>query len=500
MLTGNQRSNAEKNLYSRRDFLKKIGSGSTLFALSQLRANPVMAGANRNDSATGSLYNEKYRPQFHFTPQKNWTNDPNGLVYYKGEYHMFFQHNPTGINWGNMTWGHAISTDLIHWKQLPNAIEPDDLGTIFSGSAVVDWNNTSGFQTGSENVLVAFYTSAGAHAPVKKPFTQSIAYSNDRGRTWTKYKDNPVIEHIRGDNRDPKVIWHEPTKTWIMALYLDKDDFALLSSRNLKQWTQLSELKLPGSSECPDFFELPVDGNPENTRWVFCGANGRYLLGRFDGRKFTPQSQVLESCVGNFYAAQTYSDIPKSDGRRIQIAWMRGGKFPEMPFNQQMSIPCELRFRTFAEGIRLCRVPVREIEKLRDAKLTWQDTALLPGKNPLSDISGELLEIQTEIEPGAAAEVGFTLRGIPVVYQAKDKTLSCRDQKARLSPVEGKIKLHILVDRTSVEVFPADGWVTMHLCLPLDPDNTSLELFARGGQARVQSLNLWKLKSIWPKG
>ena len=159
-----------------------------------------------------TAYQEAYRPQFHFTPKTNWTNDPNGLIHYKGEFHLFFQHNPSGINWGNMTWGHAVSTDLVHWKQLPHAIHPDELGTIFSGSGAVDWKNTGGFQTGDESVLVNFYTSAGSHAPEQVPFTQSIAYSNDRGRSWTKYEGNPVIEHIVGSNRDPKVIWHEPTQ------------------------------------------------------------------------------------------------------------------------------------------------------------------------------------------------------------------------------------------------------------------------------------------------
>ena len=162
-----------------------------------------------------TAYKETYRPQFHFTPKTNWTNDPNGLIHYKGEYHLFFQHNPSGIDWGNMTWGHAVSRDLVHWKQLPHAIYPDELGTIFSGSGVVDWKNTGGFQTGDEAVLVNFYTSAGNHAPEPVPFTQSIAYSNDRGRSWIKYEGNPVIEHIVASNRDPKVIWHEPTEKWV---------------------------------------------------------------------------------------------------------------------------------------------------------------------------------------------------------------------------------------------------------------------------------------------
>jgi len=499
MAIGKQLIKNQNRLHSRRDFLKKTGFSTASLALAQLIPHRPTAAEDRKGPPAAALYNEKYRPQFHFTPRKNWTNDPNGLVYYKGEYHLFFQHNPKGINWGNMTWAHAVSTDLIHWKQLPDAIQPDELGTIFSGSAVVDWNNTSGFETGAEKALVAFYTSAGSHAPKKVPFTQSIAYSNDRGRTWLKYKNNPVIGHIRANNRDPKVIWHEPTKTWIMALYLDRDDFVLFSSKNLKEWSHMQDVKLPGAGECPDFFPLAVDGNPANTRWVFWGANGRYLLGTFDGRKFTKETGPFESRVGNFYASQTYSDIPDSDGRRIQIAWMAGGKFPGMPFNQQMSIPCELTLRTFPEGIRLCRVPVREIDTLRGVHWHLKDTTLQPGDKLLSAISAELFEIQTEIELGSVSEIVFNLRGNPLTYNVKNKILSCKGKKVKVTPINGVIKLHILVDRTSIEVFPNYGRVTMHLCFPLDPNKTLQYLSADGGKAKINSLKLYRLKSIWQK-
>jgi len=497
MTTARELTKNERLLFNRRHFLKKVGFGTTSLTLSSFIPRYLTA---EESPVASTLYNENYRPQFHFTPQKNWTNDPNGLVYYKGEYHLFFQHNPFGINWGKMTWGHAVSTDLMHWKQLPNAIEPDELGTIFSGSAVVDWDNTAGFQIGSENVLVAFYTSAGKHAPVEKPFTQSIAYSNDRGRTWQKYKGNPIIGNMKDDdNRDPKVIWHEPTKRWIMALFLDAgDEFALLSSEDLKKWQVIQYLMLPGSRECPDFFELPVDGDPPNSRWVFWGANGKYLLGAFDGMKFTPESGPHESRVGNHYAAQTYSDIPKSDGRRIQIAWMAGGKFPNMPFNQQMSIPCELTLRILPQGIRLCRVPIREIEKLRGAYWNLKNTTIEPGEKLLSAISAELFEIQAEIEPAAASEIVFNLRDNPLIYNVKDKMLGCKDKKVKLIPLDGTIKLHILVDRTSIEIFPNYGQVTMHLCFPLDTNNTSVNVSSLGGQAKIKSLTLYKLKSIWP--
>jgi len=496
MNTETKSAKRHKFLYSRRDFLKHTGAGAASVFFSQLIAYP----AGGVESASEELYNEKYRPQFHFTPKKNWMNDPNGLVYYKGIYHMFFQHNPFGIDWGNMTWGHAISRDLVHWRQLPDAIKPDELGTIFSGSAVVDRFNTSGFQRSSRDaVLLAFYTSAGAHADEKKPFTQSLAYSNDRGMTWRKYKQNPIIEHIAGRNRDPKVIWHQPTKKWIMALYLESDRFMLLSSENAKDWEQLQEVRVDGSDECPDFFELAVDGEPENKRWVFWAANGKYLLGNFDGKKFTPEGGPFSSCVGNFYAAQTWSDIPQEDGRRIQIAWMAGGKFPSMPFNQQMSVPCELTLRSFGEGVRLCRVPVREIKSLRGKLYSWKDVVPEPGRDILSDIAGELFEIEVEFEAGDADKFGLNLRGNSLIYDVKQQKLSCKDEQLKVETTEDVIKLHILVDRTSIEVFANEGRYSMFRCFMLDADNKSLGLLSEGGRPKIHKLNIWKLKSIWSR-
>ncbi len=445
------------------------------------------------------LYRETYRPQFHFTAKKNWLNDPNGLVFYKGEYHLFLQHNPEGINWGNMTWGHAVSPDLVHWTQLDHAIYPDELGTIFSGSAVVDWENTSGFKTGDEEVLVAFYTSAGSFAEPKVPFTQSIAYSNDRGRTWTKYSGNPVIGHIAANNRDPKVIWHQPTRRWIMVLYLDKNDFTIFSSPDLKEWTRTCDLQLPDTSECPDFFELAVDGDQANKKWLFWGGNGNYLLGSFDGTTFKPETEALQSRWGsNCYAAQTYSDIPAKDGRRIQIAWMAGGKYPGMPFNQQMSLPRVLTLRTTAEGVRLFVEPVDEVKEIRGRRHTWTAAPLVPGENLLSEVPCELLEIRGELELGAAKEVGFKIRGQTVSYKVAEKTLTCMGKTAPLEPVDGRIKLQILVDRTSVEIFANDGRISMAFCFLPELLDRSLSVFCEGGPATAGKLDVWELKSTWP--
>lgn len=457
-------------------------------------------------------YNEAHRPQFHFTARRNWLNDPNGLVYYQGEYHLFFQHNPTGIDWGHMTWGHAISRDLIHWEQRPNAIEPDALGTIFSGSAVVDKENTTGFQTGEEKPLVAIYTAAGSTSPESQgqPFTQCLAYSTDRGRTWTKHARNPVLGHIAGENRDPKVVWHGPTRRWIMTLYLDRNDFGFFASPDLKHWTHLHNITVPGCAECPDLFEMPVETDEDNRlpntahrtpmrKWVWTAANGQYLVGEFDGARFTPESgpHVVEYGA-NCYAVQTYSDIPASDGRRIQIGWMRGGRYPQMPFNQQMTFPCELTLRAFPEGLRLCKRPIREIERLHAPSAGWRDRTVEPGENPLASLSGDLFDIRAEVEIGEAEELGFRVRGESVTYRVREATLSALGQSAPLEPVDHRIALQILVDRASLEVFGNDGRVALSSCFLPAPGNRGLEFYTLGGSVRVVSLTVSPLRSIWP--
>ena len=436
--------------------------------------------------STTEVYNEKYRPQIHFSAKKNWLNDPNGCVFYDGEYHLFFQHNPEGIEWGNMTWGHAVSRDLVHWQQLSHALYPDRHGDCFSGSAVIDWNNTAGFQSGNEKTMVAIYTSHGESEQ------QSIAYSNDRGRTWEKYAGNPVLPD---PDRDPKVLWHEPTRKWVMCLF-SKSGISFYSSPDLKQWTFLSNIE--GFYECPDMFELPVDGDSGNTRWVLHGAAAsKYYVGTFNGRQFIPEMKDLICDYGNtFYAAQSFSDIPKADGRRIQIAWMNGGKYPGMPFNQQMSFPCVLELRTLADGIRLCRTPVEEIESVYAETFTLKDAALdVTGRNPLAELSGDLFDIDMVLEPGQASEVGLRMHGQTIAYTANKVT--CLGQSAPLAPVSGAVRLRVLVDRTSLEVFGSNGEVSMTSCFLPENQTTGLILYTKGATARIQSLTIHKLRSSW---
>ncbi|WP_340384852.1 GH32 C-terminal domain-containing protein [Streptomyces sp. SS7] len=271
-------------------------------------------------------HSETYRPQFHFTPEKNWMNDPNGLVYYKGEYHLFYQYNPDGTSWGDMSWGHAVSTDLVHWQQLPLALSHDDKEMVFSGSAVVDENNTTGFGTTKNPPLVAIYTS---HDKTTGIQSQALAYSTDRGRTWTKYRGNPVIDIGSRDFRDPKVQWYAPTKSWLMTVSLSAEHkVRFYSSKNLKDWTRLSEFGPAGATggvwECPDLFPLAVDGDTDNVKWVLVvninpggiagGSAAQYFVGDFDGTTFTaedngtsapPAGAVMQDFEGSDFGSWT---------------------------------------------------------------------------------------------------------------------------------------------------------------------------------------------------
>jgi len=449
------------------------------------------------------LYREALRPQFHFSSKRGWINDDNGLVYYDGEYHLYYQHNPYGWDHSrndyNKTWGHAVSTDLVHWTELAGVIHPDHLGTIYSGSAVVDEHNTTGFQTGKEKPIVAVYTSAGGRSPWSegKPFSQSIAYSNDRGRTFTPYEGNPVLPNIEYINRDPKAIWHEPTNQWVIVLHFERGVMAFFTSKDLKSWEFQSEFESRYLVDCPELFQLPVDGDEDNKKWIIYGGPGAYYVGDFDGKQYTPETEITRYSYGNcFYASQTFNNVPEEDGRRIQIAWgtiaMLG-----MPFNQQLLFPVELTLRTTDEGLRMFAYPVKEIESIHAKEYTWTDVRLKPGQNILANVKGELFDIDAEFEIGRVDEFGFMIRGVPVVYNVKKNQLSCGRPKAILKPIDWKIRLRILVDKVSIEVFANDGRIYMPIRAIPEGDQKGLEIFTKGGSIKLSSLKIHELNSIW---
>lgn len=436
------------------------------------------------------FYKEKNRPQFHFTTRNGWINDPNGLIWNEGEYHLFYQHNPYERDWGNMHWGHAVSPDLVHWKELPVALRPDTIGTMFSGSAVIDYENTSGFGKSGTSPMVVAYTADG-----DKGQRQCIAYSLDNGRTFKKYDGNPVIDSGKTwntrDTRDPKMFRYD--NHWVMVLN-ERDGHSIYTSSNLKDWTYSSHVT--GFWECPELFELPVDGNPDNTMWVMYGASGTYMLGDFDGYTFTPRSGKHVFTVGTGYAAQTFNNIPASDGRRIQIGWSRIGH-PGMNFNGMMLLPVELKLQTSKEGPRLVSNPVSEIEAFCESKGKWSGLTQQEAEDILRGFSG--------FEDGLRVKVTFALS------HATDASLSLADQRlvdydmngTRLNgyfyspqdPTSMELTTDIWIDRTSAEVF-VDGGVfsySMPRDLPANPAPFSI----RGNNLKIKELEIYTIPSIW---
>jgi sucrose-6-phosphate hydrolase SacC (GH32 family) len=281
-----------------------------------------------------------------------------------------------------------------------------------------------------------------------------------------------------------------------MVLFLDQGELAFFTSTNLKDWKEQSRLK--GFHECPELFELPVDGDESNKKWVLHGAAGSYFIGHFDGKVFTPDTEIIKYNYGNaFYASQTFSDIPAEDGRRIQIGWGRIAT-PGMPFNQMMDFPVTLSLRTTPDGIRLCPMPVKEIETLYTSEKIFTEEKAEPGSNLLSEFAGDLFDIDADISLSESGSVGFRIRGLEITYDTGAQELKCGKSAAALKASDGRIQLRILVDRTSVEIYANNGEVYMPLAaVPKDDRNKGLELFADGGAAQVNSLAIRELKSVW---
>lgn len=668
-----------------------------------------------NRLAGAELYWEPFRPQFHFTPERNWMNDPNGMVFYEGEYHLFYQHNPFGDRWGHMSWGHAVSRDLVHWQQLPLALAEENGVMIFSGSAVVDWKNTSGFGQNGKPPLVAIYT---GHYTTKPLQNQQIAYSNDRGRTWTKFSGNPVLDIGERDFRDPRVFWHEQTKRWVMVVsWPTHHQVRFYSSPDLKAWTHLSDFGPAGATigiwECPDLFPLRVE-NSRDEKWTLIvnigsgapagGFGCQYFVGNFDGKQFTvdpsfprpqpefvPEGKVIadfdgddyagwraagdafgqspargkiggqqavdgfrgrglvnsflggdasqgtltspellitanylsfligggnhdgKTCMNllidgriartatgdnnehlswkswdvhefrgksatleivdqhtggwghinvdhilladtparpasqpalwadfgpDFYAAVSWNDIPKRDGRHLWLGWMSNWAYandvPTSPWRNAMSIPRELSLYQNADGIRLRQNPVSELKKLRGEHYRFKGGAIQEANTWLkrNAIRSGLTEVMAEFDFGAqgsakpaavaATEHREAAQGLKLFKGAREETVVGIDrgqgrvyvdrshsgnvtfhrnffglQSAPLPAHGSRVKLHIFVDASSIEVFVNDGeWVLSCLAFP-SPDSRDIEFFGENDGVTISALDVWALKSAW---
>lgn len=466
------------------------------------------------------------RPYFHFTPPQNWLNDPNGCVFYNGEYHLFYQYHPESTIWGPMHWGHAVSRDLIHWDHLPIALYPDELGMIFSGSAVVDWKNTSGFSAVSEPPLVAIYT---CHSPTEQ--TQCVAYSTDSGRTWTKYPGNPVISIGSTEFRDPKVFWHDESQQWIMVTVLaDQYKVRFYGSPDLKKWTHLSDFGPVGDTaglwECPDIFPLSVKEASAQQKWILKvdvqhGIGAQCFIGEFDGQCFLSDIEGHFQRIDygtDFYAAQSWNDVP--NGRRIWTGWMNNWRYanliPTGEWRGQFSIPREVLLVEDGKGFHLIQQPIHEMRQLRREHYQIADGDVSTANQFLRNCRpGFAQEILAEFEPGTANRFGVRVRtgsdestsiGYDIVSQmifvdrhnSGDHSFS--DQFAEvhstaLLPTENKIHLHIFVDSCSVEVFADGGRIVFSDCIFPAEHSQGLELFAEGGDIRINSLDVYRLNS-----
>ena len=467
---------------------------------------------------------EKFRPTYHFSPLYGWMNDPNGMVYKDGEYHLFYQHNPYGSKWGNMHWGHAISKDLINWEHRPDAITPDALGTIFSGSAVVDTDNTAGFGAGA---IVAIYTQNSDRQ------VQSIAYSTDNGRSFTKYENNPVLTSDARDFRDPKVFWHKETQRWIMLLAVGQE-MQIFSSTNLKDWAFESSFgegqgAHGGVWECPDLFELPVDGTNEK-KWVllcnlnpggpFGGSATQYFVGTFNGKEFVNESPSQTKWMDwgkDHYAAVTWSDAP--DNRRIAIAWMSNWQYandvPTSQYRSPNSVPRDLSLFTVDGETYLQSAPSPELLKLRD--ISKKRSFKVNGTRTIKDmIAGNegAYEIELTIENQHADVIGFRLYNdkgeeVNMQYDMKEKKFSMDRRKSgdvgfnenfpmltwtAIESGKDELKLRLFVDKSSVEAFGDGGrFVMTNQVFPSEP-YTHIDFYSKGGAYKVDSFVIYKLK------
>ena len=467
---------------------------------------------------------ESFRPLYHFTPQYGWMNDPNGMVYKDGVYHLFYQYNPYGSMWGNMHWGHATSTDLVNWEHQPIAIAPDALGTIFSGSCVVDKDNTAGFGAGA---IIAFYTSASDRQ------VQSMAYSLDNGKTFKKYARNPILTSTQRDFRDPKVFWHDATDKWIMILAVGQE-MQIYSSANLKDWAYESSFgegqgAHGGVWECPDLIELPIEGT-ELKKWVlicninpggpFGGSATQYFVGTFDGKKFvneSPKNTKWMDWGKDHYATVTWSNAP--EGRHIALAWMSNWQYandvPTSQYRSPNSVPRDLSLFTVDGETYLQSAPSPELLALRDAskKRSFKVNGTRTIKEMIPGNDGAY-EIELTIENQHADVIGFRLYNdkgeeVDMQYDMKEKKFSMDRRKSgdvgfnenfpmltwtAIESGKDELKLRLFVDKSSVEAFGDGGrFVMTNQVFPSEP-YTHIDFYSKGGAYKVDSFVIYKLK------
>lgn len=436
-------------------------------------------------------YSGKYRPYIHFTSQRGWINDPNGLIYHNGTYLLYYQHNPVSTTWENMHWGSAESKDLFHWTEKGDVLFPDENGTIFSGCGIIDHRNLSGLGQNGEAPLLFFYTCAGgaSKASAGKRCTQNLAYSIDGGKTLLRYP-KPIVEQLAPGNRDPKVIYYEPDDCYIMVMFLEGHEFAFLRSNNLLDWQELQRMTLPDDAECPDFYPLPIDGE-NGVKWVFSAASDWYCIGSFDGKQFTAESKPHRLNYGDrSYAAQSWSDAP--NGRRIRTAFITA-VIPGMPFGNCLDIPQEVTLKRINGELALCVNPVEEIRALAQKTLRF-DRVTVNDEHPFTaPITSKACDIELSVR--CAASFTLSLFGLSISYDAAEEALHCGELQAHVKSTNGCITLRILYDTVCAELFAESGSVFMGIGYIQDYALNRLELLSTN--AVIEQLSVSELENMF---
>jgi len=399
-----------------------------------------------------SLYHEPLRPQIHFSVPNGWNNDPNGMIKYDGIYHMYYQYNPCSIFWGNMHWGHATSPDMIHWTDHGIVMFPDELGTMYSGCAIEDTENILGKAKDGKNAILYYYTAAGRHGLLAgggKMNSQCLAVSTDGGMTLEKYEGNPILPTITPHNRDPKVVFVEEIGAYIMALYMERDEYKLFISKDLLNWENYSDFTIEGDNECPDLYSINFEGEKY---WVISGAHDRYIIGRFTADGFvidTASKSLTYSSVA--YAAQSFTGI--DDGRAVRAIWDKL-HLPAQSFSQQMAIPTEMHLEKHGDELYLASAPVREIECLRQKSISYENESLCD--ELLLDVGAAPLDIILEF-PFDESTVTLEFFGAILTVSTAENTVKYKNVVMPLSLNKDKASLRILIDQGSLTVFADNG-------------------------------------------
>lgn len=439
-------------------------------------------------------YNQRYRPQFHYTPITGQIADAVGLIWYKGTYHLFNMYDEwSRSRKDNKNWGHAISNDLVFWYQQPQILNTVLDNRPGSGGGIVDWNNTLKLESGTEKTLVVFYTD----------YERGIclAFSRDSGETWIRHEANPIIPMPEGRTRnlprDPLVFWYPDDNSWKLVLY-DEPGFKFYQSTDLLNWEYLS--RIDGFYECPDFIQLPVEQDPNTKKWVIIDGDGTYRIGDFNGKEFiSNMDNTKVDYSGELYATQSWKHSYEGDGPVVQIGMIRlNGKQAakyDSTWTMQQSFPCELSLRNIGTNLKLCRTPIKAIKQLRHSPKVWDDISLDNSKEPLI-INGEVLEVVATIDIGKAKGFKVDIRGEELVYS--NGVLQLGDKYAKLSESD-QIQLQILIDRGSIEVFANDGEISFTKLFFPNPDNLTVSLSTLDKELKVISLEAYQLNSIWIK-